>query len=49
MYFIDKYSFFVVYSVWVNIKVNKFFNEILINWVFFKFKRYVFDDLDLYY
>lgn len=35
MYFIDKYSFFVVYSVWINIKVNKFFNEILINWDFF--------------
>lgn len=35
MYFIDKYSFFVVHSVWINIKVNKLFNEILINWDFF--------------
>lgn len=35
MFFIDKYSFFVVHSVWVNIKVNKLFNAILINWVFF--------------
>lgn len=35
MYFIDKYSLFVVHSVWINIKVNKLFNEILINWVSF--------------
>lgn len=31
MYFIDKYSLFVVHSVWINIKVNKLFNEIYID------------------
>lgn len=31
MYYIDKYSLFVVHSVWINIKLNKLFNEILIN------------------
>lgn len=40
MYYIDKYSLFVVHSVWINIKLNKLFNEILINClkVFFNLK-----------